>query len=761
MIQCDACHRWTHEACNRAGAVVPLEPGSFKPGDVWIVSERESGGAGADEASGRGVDEAGSERRAKTTRSRIRDASAVTAEERRANVVLTAGAEDVFACDACHYRDACRPGHEPRVTSRFVVSENARSDDELAALALAPGAIPPSGALMDAETFCRLLCLRRGFTPLVSGIRCPTIQPSVDVSDAAYWAEEEAWEEEAAWEEEEEEGPGRRSTGANAAAPVGIAGPSPGASASAKPPPAPTPMSEKDRNEKRRGTEDVFCAASDAALAAERRRRGRFRSMLPAGIEEEDEQLRLAMDQSAAAYAEAADRERRRREREELAEAETTAYAAREDADAAKGPSSSAAAAAAAPSRGGDLGGVSASGSASEDAFPVVGAASEKPPNARGKAAPSDEEDHPESSPEPARAARGGGFTIPKLRLPSATSRRKSPSPARERTPPPAPPRAGGSPSPARVRTPQPASDPRLRGRRERTFAGASSSARLFNARRVGRAAAFSAFSDAPSDAPFGRDGFDSFRGGFPRRPSSTRPGEDPYVRERVRANPREDRVSGFPVPKSPRGSPRFDRGPFRRGGGFFARGGPDVGPHEDRLSSKRRRPSSPAPPGRTVVIDAWGREFVVSSPRFTAPVSARTSARSGGRGETWVDYFADAAHQHERNNDHHRAACANANGGETRPGWTLVGGGGKKTGTGKKKTGRKRYSGRCDRCGAECAVEFRPVVGGKPPTCRRCYVEASASAPITSASREPAARGREREPPPRGFRGGEPRPPG
>ena len=335
MIQCDACHRWTHEACNRAGAVVPLEPGSFKPGDVWIVSERESGGAGADEASGRGVDEAGSERRAKTTRSRIRDASAVTAEERRANVVLTAGAEDVFACDACHYRDACRPGHEPRVTSRFVVSENARSDDELAALALAPGAIPPSGALMDAETFCRLLCLRRGFTPLVSGIRCPTIQPSVDVSDAAYWAEEEAWEEEAAWEEEEEEGPGRRSTGANAAAPVGIAGPSPGASASAKPPPAPTPMSEKDRNEKRRGTEDVFCAASDAALAAERRRRGRFRSMLPAGIEEEDEQLRLAMDQSAAAYAEAADRERRRREREELAEAETTAYAAREDADAA------------------------------------------------------------------------------------------------------------------------------------------------------------------------------------------------------------------------------------------------------------------------------------------------------------------------------------------------------------------------------------------------------------------------------------------
>ena len=350
----------------------------------------------------------------------------------------------------------------------------------------------------------------------------------------------------------------------------------------------------------------------------------------------------------------------------------------------------------------------------------------------------------PSHRPSWLRAARGGGFTIPKLRLPSATSRRKSPSPARERTPPPAPPRAGGSPSPARVRTPQPASDPRLRGRRERGFAGASSSARLFNARRVGRAAAFSAFSDAPSDAPFGRDGFDSFRGGFPRRPSSTRPGEDPYVRERVRASPREDRVSGFPVPKSPRGSPRFDRGPFRRGGGFFARGGPDVGPHEDRLSSKRRRPSSPAPPGRTVVIDAWGREFVVSSPRFTAPVSARTSARSGGRGETWVDArrrrgasttraerpSSRRVRERERRRDSARVDARGRRGEEDRD--------------------REEEDGPEAVLGAVRSMRSG-VRGGVPPRRRG---EAADVPPVLRRAR-PAARGQGRGPPPRGFRGG------
>ena len=56
---------------------------------------------------------------------------------------------------------------------RLFLAENAPDEAAIAALEFAPESLPAK--LMDAETYCRLLCLRRGFTPLVSGVKCPVM----------------------------------------------------------------------------------------------------------------------------------------------------------------------------------------------------------------------------------------------------------------------------------------------------------------------------------------------------------------------------------------------------------------------------------------------------------------------------------------------------------------------------------------------------------------------------------------------------------
>ena len=197
---------------------------------------------------------------------------------------LEAGQEDVFVCDGCHYRDAWAPGSGDAFVDgddaarqlrgfRFFLAENAPDEAAIAALEFAPESLPAK--LMDAETYCRLLCLRRGFTPLVSGVKCPVMPGGAE--RARTIVEVEA----------EERGRGRNLQLDRGLRNAHVCGK------------VASDSTEEDRKRPRvRPNGDAAFADDDRAMSKIRKRRNGFRALLPSGLDEEEELLRRAVEAS-------------------------------------------------------------------------------------------------------------------------------------------------------------------------------------------------------------------------------------------------------------------------------------------------------------------------------------------------------------------------------------------------------------------------------------------------------------------------------
>ena len=268
MIQCDGCRAWIHEQCHRRDALVALPEGTFHPGDVYVIN-------------GGGVTHPASAVNPDGSVGIPGDENHVPA---RRCVRLEAGQEDVFVCDGCHYRDAWAPGSGDAFVDgddaarrlrgfRFFLAENAPDEAAIAALEFAPESLPAK--LMDAETYCRLLCLRRGFTPLVSGVKCPVMPGGAE--RARTIVEVEA----------EERGRGRNLQLDRGLRNAHVCGK------------VASDSTEEDRKRPRvRPNGDAAFADDDRAMSKIRKRRNGFRALLPSGLDEEEELLRRAVEAS-------------------------------------------------------------------------------------------------------------------------------------------------------------------------------------------------------------------------------------------------------------------------------------------------------------------------------------------------------------------------------------------------------------------------------------------------------------------------------
>ena len=268
MIQCDGCRAWIHEQCHRRDALVALPEGTFHPGDVYVIN-------------GGGVTHPASAVNPDGSVGIPGDENHVPA---RRCVRLEAGQEAVFVCDGCHYRDAWAPGSGDAFVDgddaarqlrgfRFFLAENAPDEAAIAALELAPESLPAK--LMDAETYCRLLCLRRGFTPLVSGVKCPVMPGGAERVRTIVEVEAE-----------------ERGRGRNLQLDRGLR------NAHVRGKVASDSTEEGRKRPRVRPNGDAAFADDDRAMSKIRKRRNGFRALLPSGLDEEEELLRRAMEAS-------------------------------------------------------------------------------------------------------------------------------------------------------------------------------------------------------------------------------------------------------------------------------------------------------------------------------------------------------------------------------------------------------------------------------------------------------------------------------
>ena len=86
------------------------------------------------------------------------------------------------AADACQHQNVLAPVKMEAGYDNYDKQQKesqSQSKDGLVARSdvgsLAPATLEPGSVLMTAETYCALL-IRRGFTPLVSGERCPRVE---------------------------------------------------------------------------------------------------------------------------------------------------------------------------------------------------------------------------------------------------------------------------------------------------------------------------------------------------------------------------------------------------------------------------------------------------------------------------------------------------------------------------------------------------------------------------------------------------------
>ena len=86
------------------------------------------------------------------------------------------------AADACQHQNVLAPVKMEADYDNYDNQQKesqSQSKDGLVARSdvgsLAPATLEPGSVLMTAETYCALL-IRRGFTPLVSGERCPRVE---------------------------------------------------------------------------------------------------------------------------------------------------------------------------------------------------------------------------------------------------------------------------------------------------------------------------------------------------------------------------------------------------------------------------------------------------------------------------------------------------------------------------------------------------------------------------------------------------------